>query len=90
MALKIDIGFHRIMPKVMPFYCQIMFKSIGINQASLWRRYLPFRVGRMEFGQGQADQVSKYLGLRIIESLGELLSSMREKIFITDSDQYWS
>jgi hypothetical protein len=32
----------------------------------------------MDLGEEQADQISKYLGLRIIKSLRELSSSMEE------------
>jgi hypothetical protein len=41
-----------------------------------WQKYTQFLDDRIDFGEGQADQASKYLGLRIMRSLGELTSSM--------------
>jgi hypothetical protein len=43
----------------------------------------------MYLGEGQADQTSKYLGLRIIRSLGKLPSSM-EKISLYGVWDVWS
>ena len=46
------------------------------NFFRLPRKYIQFSDDRMDLGEGQVDQGSEYLRLRIIGSLGELSSTM--------------